>query len=130
MLRRLLLGIVATAVLAAAASVLVVALAFALYALVQPYLGAAGAAAAVAGAAAMLIGLLGMGIGLMARAKRPKPKPNTAAGVAERIFEFVRDKPLMAVSAAVGAGIMAVRNPTYLGSAVRAFFEGRPPPRR
>jgi hypothetical protein len=130
MLRRLLLGLVATATLAASASVLVVALAFALYALVQPTVGPAGAAAVVAGAAALLMGVLGLAISLIARRKRAKPKPGAMGGVVERIFELVREKPLMAASAALGAGFMAVRNPTYLGSAIRAFLEGRPPPNR
>jgi hypothetical protein len=130
MLRRLLLGLIAAAAMAASASVLVVALAFALYALAQPYLGAAGAAAAVAGAAAILIGLLGATIALMGRAKRPKPKPHSVGGVVEQIFELVREKPVMAIAAALGAGLMAVRNPTYLGSVIRAFLEGRPPPKR
>ena len=130
MLRRLLLGVIAAAAMAASASVLVVALAFALYALVQPSLGSAGAAAAVAGAAAVLIGLLATAIALMARAKRPKPKLNASGGVVERIFELVRDQPVMAISAALGAGFLALRNPTYLGSAIRAFLEGQPPPKR
>ena len=130
MLRRLLLGVIAAAAMAASASVLVVALAFALYALVQPSLGSAGAAAAVAGASAVLIGLLATAIALMARAKRPKPKLNASGGVVERIFELVRDQPVMAISAALGAGFLALRNPTYLGSAIRAFLEGQPPPKR
>jgi hypothetical protein len=130
MLRRLLLGVIAAASMAASASVLVVALAFALYALAQPYLGRVGAAATVAGSAALLIALLAMTIALLAKARRPKPKPNSVGGLAERIFELVRDKPLVAVTAALGAGFMALRNPTYLGSAIRAFLEGRPPPKR
>jgi hypothetical protein len=130
MLRRLLLGLVAAAALAASAAILVVALAFALYALVQPDLGPAGAAATVAGSAALLMGLLGLTIALIARVKRPKPKPHSMGGVVEQIFELLREKPVMAISAAIGAGFLAIRNPTYLGSAIRAFLEGRPPPRR
>ena len=130
MLRKLLLGVIAVAALAAGASVLVVALAFALYALVQPRLGPAGAAATVAAAAALLMGLLGMTLALMARARRPKPKPPSMGGVAERIFELVREKPLMAIAAALGTGFLVIRDPTYLGSTIRAFLEGRPPSRR
>jgi len=130
MLRRLLLGLIAAAAMATSAAIFVVALAFTLYALVEPYWGRAGAAATVAGVAALLIGLLGATIGLVARARRPKPRLNAMGGVAERIFELVREKPLMAISAALGAGFMAIRNPTYLGSAIRAFLEGRPPKRK
>ena len=130
MLRRLLLGVIAAAAMAASASVLIVALAFALYALVEPTLGRSGAAAVVAGAAALLIALLALTIALISRARRPKPKPDSAGGVLERIFELVRDQPVMAIGAALGAGFLAMRNPTYLGSAIRAFLEGRPPPKR
>ena len=130
MIRRLLLGLAAAAALATSASVLVVALAFALYALAEPYVGRAGAAAIVAGAAAVLIGLLGVAIAAAARSKRPKPLPHTVGSIAERAFNFVRDKPLVALSAAVGAGFMAVRNPNYVGAAIRAFLDGRPPPKR
>jgi hypothetical protein len=124
------LGVIAAAAMAASASVLIVALAFALYALVEPTLGRAGAAAVVAGASGLLIGLLALTIALMARAKRPKPKLESASGVVERIFELVRDQPVMAIGAALGAGFLAMRNPTYLGSAIRSFLEGRPPPKR
>jgi hypothetical protein len=133
MLRRALLGLVAAAALATSASVLVVALAFALYAVCEPLIGRAGAASAVAGAAALLIGLLGLMIGMAARAKsarRSKLAANTVGGLIERVIDFAREKPLVAVSAAIGAGFMAVRNPTYLGSAIRAFLEGERPPRR
>jgi hypothetical protein len=130
MLRRLLLGVIAAAAMAASASVLVVALAFALYALVQPSLGSAGAAGTVAGAAAVLIGLLALTIALMARTKRPKPKPGATGGMVERAFELLRDQPVMAIAAALGAGFLAIRNPNYLGSAIRSFLEGRPPPKR
>src|SRR5665213_1285019 len=104
MLRRLFLTLAAAAAFATSASICVVALAFALYALVEPYVGRAGGAAIVAGAA--------------------------VGGVAERVLRFVREKPVVAISAALGAGFLAVRNPRYLGAAVRAFFEGREIPRR
>ena len=33
-------------------------------------------------------------------------------------------------AAAITAGLMAVRNPGYLGAAIRSFIEGRDRPRR
>jgi hypothetical protein len=133
MLRRLLLALVAAAALATSASVLVVALAFTLYAFVEPFVGRSGAAATVAGAAAVLIGLMGMMIAMMARPKRSKRAlsgSKTVGGGIDRIIGMVREKPLMTVSAAIGAGFMAVRNPGYLGAAIRAFLDGRPASRR
>jgi hypothetical protein len=35
-----------------------------------------------------------------------------------------------AIAAAVAAGLLAVRNPKYLGAMIRAFVEGRETPRR
>ncbi len=113
--------------LAASAGVFVFALAFSLYALVEPEIGAAGAAATVAGTTAALIAA-GAGITfIVGRPKRSDPAP-PAGGVVERGLRFMREKPLVAISAAVGAGFLAVRNPKYLGAAIRSFVEGREGP--
>jgi hypothetical protein len=132
MVRRLFLALAAAAAFATSAAVCVVALAFALYALVEPYVGRAGAAAIVAGLAALIIALGALFLGAAATGKSGKRgKAQLAAGsVMERVIRFVREKPVVAVSAALAAGFMAVRNPLYLGAALRAFFEGREIPRR
>lgn len=126
-LRRLLLGLAAAAALATSAGVCVVALAFALFALVEPYVGRAGAAAVVAGAVALAMALAGVFIAASARRPRGAAAPGS---VMERLISLVREKPLVATSAALGAGFMAVRNPRYLGAAIRAFLEGRGSSRR
>ena len=128
--RRIVLALTAAAMLAAAGGVLVVSLAFALYALVEPYVGRAGAAASVAGTAALFIGL-GAGVLMIASRRKPsKEMPPVAKGLVERAMRFIREKPVVAVSAAAGAGLLAVRNPRYLGAAIRSFIEGREPPTR
>ncbi len=131
MIRRLFLGLAAAAAFAAAAAVLVFALAFALFALVEPYVGRAGAAAILAGVTALSIGLSAVFIGSLAK---PRPRPvsssDTVGGIVERAIAFVREKPILAASAAIGAGFMAVRNPGYLGAVIRAFFDGKPPPKQ
>ena len=124
--RRVLLGLTAAAMFAAAAGVIVIALAFALYALVEPYLGRAGAAATVALATAVPIGFAGMIMALAGRGKRSRTASSFSGGVLERAIQFVRQKPIVAAAAAIGAGLMAARNPKYLGEALRAFFEGDP----
>ncbi len=123
-LRRLLLALMAAATFAAATAVIVVALAFGLYALIEPHWGRAGAAACVALAAAVLMGLVGVSLSLAARLKRLKKPVAPQGGLLERALAFVREKPIVAASAAVGAGLMAARNPKYLGEVFRAFFEG------
>ena len=128
-LRRLLLGLAAAAALSASAAVCVVALAFALYALVEPSVGRAGAAAIVAGPPALIIALTAAFIGAAARSKARK-QAGAAGQPVERLMRLVREKPVMAISAALGAGFLAVRNPRYLGAAIRAFFEGEQVPAR
>ena len=130
MLRRLFLTLAAAAAFATSASICVVALAFALYALVEPYVGRAGAAAIVAAVAALVVALAALFIGATAKSKRDNRPAAAVGGVVERVLRFVREKPVVAISAALGAGFLAVRNPRYLGAAVRAFFEGREIPRR
>ena len=114
--------------LSVSAGVIVIALAYALFALVRPYWGPAGAAAAVAGAAALLIGLIGLTFALLGR--RPRRKPSPPESVTDRVVEFVKSKPITSVAGAVAAGVLAIRNPGYLGSVIRAFVEGREPPSR
>jgi len=125
--RRLLFLLAAATMLAVSAGVVVIALAFALFALARPYVGPAGGAAIVAGAAALLIGLIGLTFALLGR--RPKRKANQPESVTERVVDFVKSKPITAVGGAIAAGILAIRNPGYLGSAIRAFIEGREAPR-
>ncbi len=126
-LQRLFLALLAAAVFAAAGGVAVVALAFAIYAFAEPRLGRAWAAASVAFIAMGFLALAGLGLSLSRRRRPARMSPMTAEGAVERIFAFVREKPILAVSAAIGAGLLSVRNPKYLGAAIRAFLDGEPP---
>jgi hypothetical protein len=114
--------------LAVSAGVIVIALAYALFALARPYVGPAGASAIVAGAAALFIALIGITFAIMGR--KPRRKSKEPESVTDRVVEFVKTKPITSVVGAVAAGVMAIRNPGYLGSAIRAFVEGREAPRR
>ncbi len=126
--RRLLFLLAGATALAVSAGIVVVALAFALYALATPYVGRAGGAAIVALAAALLIGLIGF---LLTRQGRPPArKPGEPETFTDRIVDFVRSRPVTAIAGAIAAGILAVRNPGYLGSLIRAFMEGREAPGR
>ena len=69
---------------------------------------------------------------MLVRAIRPKRKPKTpprSESLVERAIDFVKDKPIIAIAAAVGAGILAIRNPQYFGAAIRAFVDPRNPPK-
>jgi len=115
------MALMAAAVFSAAAAVAVFALAFTLYALVEPTLGRAGAAGTVAGVTALLIAL--GGVLLILSGRKPPPKPPVLTGnLLERALAFVRQRPVLAASAAIGAGFMAVRDPKYLGEVLRTFL--------
>lgn len=128
LLRRVGLGLAAAAVIATSAAIIVAALAFALFALVRPQFGPAGAAATVAGAAAALLLIVGLALTMAAGRSRPAPVVPRGRDPVERVVNFIKDKPVTAVAAAVAAGFLAIRNPGYLGAAVRSFLEGKPPP--
>ena len=121
MIGRICLGLAAAGAIFAGGAICLVALAMALYALVLPSIGPAAASAVVAAAAAFVICLGALIISLAARAPRPRKTPN--AGPLDRLVAFVRTQPVLAISASVAAGFFAVRNPKYLGDAMRAFLD-------
>lgn len=126
--RRLLFLFAGATALAVSAGVFVIALAYGEFALARPYVGPAGAAGVVAGSAALFIALLGLALANAGRP--PKPKPGEPQNLFDRAMDFIKRKPVTALGGAIAAGILAIRNPTYLGAVVRAFVEGREPPRR
>ncbi len=73
------MGFVAIAAIATSASVVVVALAFALYALVQPYIGNAGASAVVAGVFALIVGIGGLAAAPAAGKRTGRPRARRPA---------------------------------------------------
>jgi len=116
-LRKAFLCIAAAAALAAAAAVAVVAAGFALYAWMCDYLRPAGAAAVVTGVVALIFLLIGLSMVAKVRFRKPEPT------LAERAAEFARDRPIAALVAALGAGVVAVRNPKTVIAIVAALLE-------
>jgi len=119
-LRRLMLWLITAAALSAAAAAVVFALAFSIYAAAAPRVGPAWAAAIVALSGAGGLGLVGLGSAVARGMTPPPPAPES---VVERAFAFVRSKPMVALSTAIGVGLMSVRDPKYLGAALRAFLD-------
>ena len=124
MMERTLMALAAAAAIAAAAAVGVFSAFFALYALVEPHLGAPGAAAVVAASAAILVALAG----LIAARKADGDKRNMAAAapdatMVDTILSLVRERPLLASGAAVAAGLYALRNPQLIAAVLRAFVD-------
>lgn len=119
MIKKLLLIFAAAGAALAAGGVLVVALGYALYALMrdQADLSAAASAAVVAGAVALIFVIVAVSLAIRAGAK-PKEPP-----VIERLKTFVRERPVTAAGAALAAGVFAVRNPKAILPVVLAFLE-------
>lgn len=122
MIRRLVSFVVGLAALAAGAGVLVVSASFAIYALLRTYLGPAGAAGCVVFIAAIFLGVLALV--MFGKAKGPTKTAGKAAsganGLVERLTGLLSDRPVVAASAAVAAGLLAWRNPTLVSTLLRA----------
>lgn len=121
-LRKALSLVAAISAMAAAAAVCVVAAAFALYALLREALTPAGAAAVVALLAAALAAI----IALVAVLKiRFKPKKREEESLTGRLIELARERPIIAAGAAAAAGLVILRNPGVLATAITAAMAGR-----
>ena len=113
--KKAVLYVSAVSALGAAAVVVVVALAFALYAAVLPQVGPAWAAASVAGAAAVLMVLCEMA--LLIKVNPPKlGKPAEGRDTLTRLIDLAKDKPIVAASAIIGASLVALRNPKIVAT--------------
>ena len=116
-LRKLLTLAGALGAVLGAAGALAVALCFAVYALLKPYLTPAGASACAALAAAILAGLVAL-IAVQAL-KGPKPDKHAQASSGsglDRFIDLARDRPIAASAAALAAGLLALRSPALAGS--------------
>jgi len=119
MLKKSLAALIAIVALSTGVVIAVTALAIALFAALAPALGTAGAAAIVA--VAFIIVIL---LGFILAGMRPKAQPrDDDAGLIARLLEIAREKPLLAVGAAVAAGILAIRNPALVATIVAAFVD-------
>jgi hypothetical protein len=108
----------------------VVAAAFALYAVIEPHLGAAGAAAIVAAVAALIVGIAGLLAAHKAEERsRPPPAPDGFA-FAERAIEMIKERPILTVGAGLAAGLIAFRNPALAAIVAKALLDSQKPPPR
>ena len=121
MIRRIFLLLSAAVALATAAGVLVVSAAYALFALCrdQFQLGAAGAAAAVTLTVAVVLAIVALALALTAR------KPPTPDNIVDRVTALLKEHPVMGAGAALGAGLMALRNPKLATTILTSFLASR-----
>ncbi|MBV9510716.1 MAG: hypothetical protein JO303_10590 [Caulobacteraceae bacterium] len=125
-IRRALCFIAALAATAGASFVVVFALAFGVYALLEPHLGPAGSAGCMVLGFAVLLGLAALIAALQLKPPRRgrRDREGQAQGLAERLIAMIKDKPYAAAGVAAAIGLLATRNPRLIGSAVRAFLDG------
>ena len=129
-LRRLIVLAFAVAGIAVSVGVIAIGLIYSVYALLEPRLGPAGAVGAMAAVVAVLLGGASAALFALSRPKTAAavivaPTPSPIAGVIETLSDTVRERPVVVLLAAVGAGVLAIRNPVYLASAIRAFTAPR-----
>jgi uncharacterized PurR-regulated membrane protein YhhQ (DUF165 family) len=121
--------------MAAAAGVVVVAAAFAIYSLLRDHFGPAGAAAIIAAGFAVALALSALILLSQVRApKRSKfaSSPERPAGMTDKVIALLTERPIVAAAAAAAAGLLAWRNPTLVSTILKALDlkpDGRPPRR-
>ena len=126
-LKRVVLLACGVAALAAAAFTCVVALTFALYAGLKPFVGPAWASAGVAGACLLLI--LALALGLMIASRPPRKKPGEDKDMLGRLVDLAREKPIVAASAILAAGLVAWKNPKITAAIVTAMTAAQAAPK-
>jgi hypothetical protein len=130
-IRKIIISLIAGAMLAVSAGVLVVSAAFALFALLQGYVGGPGAAALTALAAAALMAVVAFSFEAWAKSsKKAKPGQPSASDqdLLARLIGMAQDKPVIAAGALAGAVFLAIRNPALTAIVVKAFLDPKPRP--
>lgn len=117
MFDRAMAAVITTAAAAAAAVLVVFASGFALYALIEPEVGAAAASAIVALAAALLIAVFALITTLRAR-KREQEAAVAQAQLMDELpmglGDIARDRPLITLGITALGGLLAARHPTLM----------------
>jgi hypothetical protein len=118
-IKKILLSVAMVFALGSAVGTAVVALAFALFAVVQPALGQAGASAVVALVFAIFAAIMALLIELQVKGRRPPPRE---ASFTERLGDLARERPLLAAGGALAAGLIALKNPQVVAGIVSAIL--------
>jgi hypothetical protein len=129
-LGRTLAAVTAAVALATATVLCVAAAACALFWVLEPLVGRAGAAALLAGVLALIVALC-----VLIAVSRPNHSSQHASqpghtdfAFVDRIIDMAKDRPILSIGAALAAGLIAIRNPALVATIVAAFMD-RPKPR-
>jgi hypothetical protein len=130
LIRKLIISLIAGAILAVSAGVLVVSAAFALFAVLRGWVGGPGAAALTALAAAVLMGVVAVSFEAWAQSAK-KGRPGASASdedLLQKLIRMAQDKPIMAAGALAGVVALAIRNPALVAIVVKTFLDPKPRP--
>lgn len=121
MIEKAYLGLIGLVVLCATASLGVAAGGYAIFELLRPAFGPAGAAGLLSLAVLLLLAII---LGLLAlRGRRGSRATESSAGA--KLIQLAREKPLLAAGAIVLAGVVIARNPRLVATAISAFMAGQ-----
>jgi len=123
---RTLAAVTALIALATATTIAVVAAAFALYFVLEPLVGRAGASALLAGAFALVVAicvLIAASNSGGRNGQNSHQSPQHDFSLIERVVDMVKDKPILSIGAAIAAGLIAIRNPALVATIVAAFMQ-------
>ena len=129
-LRKIIVAVVAVAMLAASAAVMVVAAAMAIYGVLRPYLGGPGAAAVIVLVAGLVMFAVSFSLERWILKSGRKSSPADEQDLLQRLIGMAQDKPLIAVGALIGAIFLAIRNPALTAVVVKAFLDPKPRPNK
>lgn len=124
MFDRAISSVIATAAVAGATLLTVFAAGFALYALIEPSLGPAGAAAFVALAAALGLALYALVLYLRARQREREAAIAQAAALdalPQSLGEIARERPILALAVTALGGVLASRNPALVATLLQTL---------
>lgn len=124
LLHKVIIWLIACAMLAVSAGVLVVSAAFAVFALLRGSLGAPGAAAVTALAAAALMAVVAGALEAWTHGRRPRPQEDK--DLVQRLLELGMERPVTAMAALIGAAALAMRNPALVAIVVKAILDPKP----
>jgi hypothetical protein len=130
LIRKVIIALLVGAMLAAAAGVMVVSAAIALFGVLKDYLGGPGANAVVAVAAAVL----SLALALILERWILKPpgagrgKAPEDDGLMSRLASMAQERPIVAVGALIGGVVLAIRNPALTAIVVKAFLDPKSRP--
>ncbi|WP_369058120.1 hypothetical protein ABOZ73_10575 [Caulobacter sp. 73W] len=131
-IRKVLRTTAAAALIGAAVLVSVVSAGFAVYAVLEPFVGVPGAAAIVAAIFSIIALIAGLVLADKAEdggKHHHHHAPPPDAGFIARVIDLAKDKPILSSAAAIGAGVFFMRNPVLFAALAKAFMDTRAPDR-